>query len=115
LSGRKYDVIIAWDLFHHINPRDWRGFLEGFEHLMNKNGVLIIGGFDEDDIVINEDEGKARYTKHEAWCLNSMIDYFDYERFRLVKNDTVSIAVPPFLHERAIRYYILEKYIDKIN
>jgi cyclopropane fatty-acyl-phospholipid synthase-like methyltransferase len=29
-----YDYIIAWSVFHHINPDNWKNFLDGFSELL---------------------------------------------------------------------------------
>ena len=109
LIGKKYDVIIAWSLFHHINPLEWRNFLDGFRRLLNKGGVLVIGGWDENDAIIKEDGNKARYTGHETWCINKLANCFDRCVFLLLKEDRMVFTVPPFTIKRIQHVFVLKK------
>lgn len=109
LAGKKYDVIIAWAVFHHLNPIDWKPFLEGFHRLLNKDGVLVIGGWDSSDIVVKEDGNKARYANHETWFINSLSELFDNEKFLLVDDSILYFDIPPFQKKRVMRSYILAK------
>lgn len=109
LLGKKYDIIVAWGLFHHINPQDWEQFLIGFDQLLNPKGILVIGGWDKEDHVIIEDGKKARYAGHETWFINDMVDVFDYNHFYLRKNFVQSFDIQPFTEKRMKHCFILEK------
>lgn len=112
LAGKKYDVIVAWGLFHHINPLDWEQFLVGFDHILNPDGILVIGGWDREDHVIIEDGKKARYAGHETWFINDLVDVIDYDRFCMKENFVQSFDIPPFTEKRMKRCFILKKHID---
>jgi len=107
-TGRKYDVVLAWSLFHHINPIDWNVFLYGFSRLLNTKGVLVVGGWDISDVIIKRDGGKARYTGKETWTLNALINYVE-DNYRVLHNDVLEVLAPSFAIKRIIRFYILEK------
>ncbi len=107
-TGQKYDVVLAWSLFHHINPIDWSAFLYGFSRLLNFKGVLVVGGWDISDVIIKKDGGKARYTGKKTWPLNALIDYVE-DDFHVLHNDVLEVSAPSFAIKRIIRYYILEK------
>lgn len=109
LAGKKYDVIIAWGVFHHINPQDWEQFLVGFGQLLNPKGILVIGGWDKEDRIIIEDGKKARYAGHETWFINDMVNVIDYDHFYLRKDFVQSFDIPPFTEKRMKRCFILEK------
>jgi len=109
LAGKKYDVIIAWALFHHLDPIDWKPFLEGFYRLLNKDGILVIGGWDASDVIVKEDGNKARYANHETWCINTLSNLFDDEKFLLVNDSVLFFDIPPFQKKRVMRSYILVK------
>lgn len=113
LGDRKYDVIIAWSVFHHLNPKDWRAFLDGFWRLLNDGGILFIGGWDITDEVIKLDGKKARYTGKETWYLNSLIDYVG-EVFSVLKNDLLEVEVPTYDIKRRIRYYVLKRVTTQL-
>lgn len=113
LGDRKYDVIIAWSLFHHLNPNDWGAFLDGFWRLLNDGGILFIGGWDITDDVIKKDGKRARYTGEETWYLNSLIDYVK-DVFSVLKNDLLELDVPSYDIKRRIRYYILKRKTTKL-
>ncbi len=108
LFGRKYDVIIAWSLFHHIYPKEWNSFLQGFWQLLNDKGRMIISGWDLADEIIKNDGKIARYTGRETWYLNPLVEFVS-DDFDVLKNDTLEIIVQPFTTKRVIRYYVLEK------
>lgn len=109
LIGNHYDIIIAWSLFHHIDPTDWHRFLDGFGQLLNKNGIIVIGGWDEEDPVIREDGKKARFTGRETWFLNKMVNYFNYDEFVLLENKKLLLTVPPFSVKRVQHCFVLSK------
>lgn len=109
LAGKKYDVIIAWAVFHHLDPIDWKPFLEGFHRLLNKDGILVIGGWDASDVVVKEDGNKARYANHETWFINSLSELFDNEKFLLMNDSVLYFDIPPFQKKRVMRSYILVK------
>ena len=107
-TGRKYDVVLAWSLFHHINPIDWTDFLYGFSRLLNTNGVLVVGGWDNSDAIIKRDGGKARYTGRKTWTLNALVNYIE-DLYHVLHNDVLEVLAPSFAIKRIIRFYILEK------
>lgn len=109
LAEKKYDVIIAWALFHHLDPIDWKSFLDGFHRLLNKDGVLVIGGWDVSDPIVKEDGNKARFANHETWFINSLTEYFDDEKFLLANDSILYFDIPPFQKKRVMRSYILVK------
>lgn len=110
LGRRRYDVILAWSLFHHLNPTDWGPFLDGFWRLLRNGGILVIGGWDISDVIIKEDGKKARFTGEETWYLNPLIDYVK-DGYFVLKNDLLEIDVPSYETKRKIRYYILKKQV----
>lgn len=105
----KYDVVLAWNLFHHIHPRYWHQFVCEFLKKMQINGVLFISGWDEDDAVIRQDHNKARFTKHPTWCINDLPDYITDLPCKLLENRQLVEMVPVFNAERKFRYFVIKK------
>ena len=93
---------------HHINPIDWTDFLYGFSRLLNTNGVLVVGGWDNSDAIIKRDGGKARYTGRKTWTLNALVNYIE-DLYHVLHNDVLEVLAPSFAIKRIIRFYILEK------
>lgn len=105
----RYDFIIAWNVFHHIEPPLWQGFLDEFAVMMNQNAHLFISGWDYEDPIIQKDNHCARYTERPTWCINELARYVNKDDFCIVKNEKIKAFVPEFECHRIYRYYLLMK------
>lgn len=108
-SRNKYDIILAWNLFHHIHPKHWKRFAKQFLDKMKNNGVLFVSGWDKDDPIIKQDHNKARYTQQATWCINDLPEYFGDLSCMLLENRQLTEEVPIFNTERRFRYIIIKK------
>lgn len=106
---RKYDVILAWNLFHHIDPKMWHQYLSEFVQKMKVGGLLLISGWDQSDPIIKEDHNKARYTQHETWFVNDLPKYLGSLPCDLIKDQLLTEIVPAFGTQRDFRYFIIRK------
>lgn len=105
----KYDIVIAWNVLHHINPNNWHLFIRGFFMKMKNDGILLISGWDEDDEVIKQDRNRARYTNQITWCINTFLDYLGDLPLEILENHQIREYVPLFGTNRVFRYYALKK------
>lgn len=107
----RYNFVIAWGLFHHINPNLWSPFLDAFRRLMKKDALLFISGWDDTDTVLKDEQKLGRFTRQRVWFINQIDDFF---RWRTNEYDIVESKVIPFrlsafpLH-RMIRIIIVRK------
>lgn len=109
-QGKYYDIIIATSFFHHIEPGLWQDFLLDFALIMNRGGLLVIGGWDETDEIIAEDQNTARYTGQQTWPINGMRRIIEQmEAYELLVDALEDLAVDAFPNPRRIRYYIVER------
>lgn len=109
LGGRLYDIIIVWCVLHHIDPKEWNYYLEGFYQIMKVGGTLIIGGWDYTDTIIFRDNNVALYTQRETWFINPISGMIDTLKFTIVNSNVISIKNPLFDDTRKIRYFKLTK------
>lgn len=108
-QGKMYDIIIAWNLFHHIDPVNWTHILSQFADIMKMGSHMMISGWDESDQIIRDDNGLARYTNNPTWCINQLPDYTNGLPLFVKSDKLVRIQVPQFAHSRHFRYIIFCK------
>lgn len=108
-AKNKYDVIIAWNLFHHINPKYWRRFVAQFLDIMKKQGILFISGWDKEDVVVKEDHNRARFTHQITWFINDLPQLIEGLPFTILEDRQLAEEVPVFHTERKFRYYVIKK------
>lgn len=108
-KSRKYDIIIAWNLFHHLHPSTWHQFLFEFCGKMRVGGLLLISGWDENDSIIKNDNNKAKYTQQDTWFVNDLPNHVEDIPFVMVKNVELDETVPVFQNQRSFRYFIFRK------
>lgn len=109
VSDESYDYIIAWALFHHVNPNSWKEFLDKFRDLLKKDWKLIITWWDETDIVLKNDEFKWHVTWQPSYTINSLIEYLDTESLEIVETWLIDEKIPAFDIPRTLRYFIIKR------
>lgn len=108
-AKNKYDIILAWNLFHHINPKHWKRFASQFLDRLKKQGVLLVCGWDKDDDIIRQDHNKARYTQQITWFVNDFPKHIEGLPCTLLENRQLTETVPFFNTERRFRYFVIKK------
>ena len=106
---KKYDVVIAWNLFHHLHPATWHRFLSEFIDKMKAGGLLFISGWDNDDSIIKNDNNKAKFTQHPTWFVNDLPEYVGDLPCALLKTQRLDEPVPVFQTNRVFRYFVFKK------
>lgn len=110
----KYVSIIAWNLFHHLQPEIWHQFLSEFADKMIVGGLLFVSGWDKEDTIIKEDQNQARFTQRDTWFINELANYVNNLPLELVKDVQLCVSVAAFYNPRVFRYFIFKK-IRKSN
>lgn len=105
----KYDIVIAWNLFHHLKPTIWHQFVSEFLDRMKMGGLLFISGWDKDDAVIKDDHNRARYTQHTTWFINDLPEYIQDLPCEVLIDRKLEEEVPVFATKRQFRYFVIKK------
>lgn len=107
----RYDFIIAWGLFHHINPNLWGTFMDSFYRLMKRDSLLFISGWDDSDIVIKNEKKLGRYTRQPVWYINMLDDIIRWRKdeYDLLESRAVPIKLNAFEQDRMIRFIVARK------
>ena len=105
---KKYDYVIAWGLFHHINPNYWRAFLKSFHRLMKKESLLLISGWDDTDSILKDEQKLGRFTRQRVWYINMLDDLISDETvdFDLMESRVIPFKINAFTQERMIRFIV---------
>lgn len=109
----KYNIVIAWNLFHHLHPKVWHQFLQEFMEKMKSEGILLISGWDKEDEVIKKDHKRARYTQHTTWYINDLPNHILGLPCEILENSIMEEKVPAFNCKRKFRFIIVKKV--KVN
>lgn len=104
-----YDIIITWMLFCNIVPDFWGGFLNGFYELLKPGGILLIGGWDDEDPINIRNHNIVLFTEHQMWPINPLPEHIDNNKFEILVNEQVRIKLPFYPESRAVRCYKLMK------
>lgn len=107
--SQTYDIIITWMLFCNIQSDFWTGFLDGFYKLLKPGGVLLIGGWDEDDPINKKNNNIVFFTGRQMWPINDLANTIKSSEFKIISNDKLSIKLPFYEQSRAVRCFKLEK------
>ena len=104
----KYDFVIAWGLFHHINPNMWGSFLEDFHRLMKKEALLFISGWDDSDSILKNEKKLGRFTRQRVWYINMLDDIITWRKneFDLMESRVIPFKLNAFPQERMIRFIV---------
>lgn len=103
-----YDVIICWGVLHHINPIYWDDFMEGFRRILNRGGILIIGGWDKRDVEFkNTNHRISKVTNTQTWSINGLERYVDNGMFSLSYKEIFTFVEPHYNINRTFVYYVL--------
>ena len=115
-KGKKYDVIIVRNVFHHLNPeKDWPLFLEMFSERLKPDGLLLISGFDKDDEILKQKHSIAS-TGQKLWCINDLPNYINAFSLVIDVNITLEIEDPKFNLKRKFRFFTFKnKHNHTIN
>lgn len=108
-QGKTYDIILAWNLFHHIDPANWSHILSQFAVIMKVGSHMMISGWDESDPIIRDDNGLARYTHNPTWCVNQLPDHMNGLPLSVKSDKLIEFSVPQFSYNRLFRYIIVCK------
>lgn len=104
----KYDFVIAWGLFHHINPNLWGFFLDEFHRLMKKEALLFISGWDDSDSILKNEKKLGRFTRQRVWYINMLDDLITWRKneFDLMESRVIPFKLNAFPQERMIRFLV---------
>jgi cyclopropane fatty-acyl-phospholipid synthase-like methyltransferase len=59
----KFDSIVCWGVFHHINPTLYEPILQQFRKKLNDNGVLFLGAWSsKDKYLAGKDKAPSLYS-----------------------------------------------------
>lgn len=105
----KYDYILAFGLFHHIDPEYWPEFIAAFHRLLSPGGILLINGWDALDDVLSLNNMKAPMTGEESWYITDLIEYVNTNKFDILENSTQNVVIHPFKNSRTVRCFALKK------
>jgi len=108
-KDEKYDFILTFGVFHHIDPEYWSEFMASFHRLLRFGGVLLIDGWDSTDDVLKLNGMKAPMTGEESWHITNLIDYVNPNKFDVLENSVQAVTIRPFKNNRTVRYYALKK------
>ena len=108
-KGKIYNVIIARNVFHHLDPEVWFLFLKEFCERLKPEGLLMISGWDKEDEVIKQENNIARYTEHKTWCINDLPNYVNNLALKIDRNQMLEIKAPLFNTKRKFRFFVLNK------
>lgn len=104
----EYDFVIAWGLFHHINPNLWGSFLEDFHRLMKKDALLLISGWDDSDLILKNEKKLGRFTRQPVWYINMLDDLINWRKteYNLMESRVIPFKLNAFPQERMIRFIV---------
>lgn len=88
---KKYDVIVAWALMHHIDRKYRKEFCDAFVNMMKKGSVLLIGGWDSSDSLFENGVSLSSYTNMAMWSINDLLNCFGDNELEIVYNDVVNL------------------------
>ena len=108
LGENKYDFVIAWGLFHHINPNLWGQFLEEFHRLMKPGALLLISGWDDSDLILKEERKLGRFTRQRVWYINMLDDMISWrkDKFDIIESKIITVKLKAFPQPRMIRFIV---------
>lgn len=89
---KKYDVIIAWALMHHIDREHRKEFCDAFVNMMKKGSVLLIGGWDSTDSLFENGVSLSSYTNMAMWSIDDLINCFGDNELEIVNNDVIDLG-----------------------
>lgn len=109
-NGKYYDIIVATSFFHHIEPNLWKDFLLDFAIILSQGGLLVIGGWDESDEIIAEDNNTARFTGQKTWPINGMSSVIEsIDEYDIEINILEDLSIDAFPNPRKMRYFVIKK------
>ena len=109
LGTNKYDVVLVWGVFHHIKFDYWTEYLIEFFHIMKEGGIMIIGGWDESDVVLKDEYNIGRFTNESVWNISKLVNYARNVGFTELYNYVEKIEVKPFEKDRSFRVLVIRK------
>ena len=105
----KYDFILAFGVFHHIDPEYWSEFIAAFHRLLYPGGILLINGWDATDNILSLYDMKAPMTREKTWYITNLIESVNLGKFEVIENSIQEVAIHPFKNNRTVRCYALMK------
>lgn len=105
-----YNAIICWGVLHHIDTNYWEDFLEIFHSQLDNKGILIIGGWDKEDIeFLNTDIRISKSTHAATWYINNVDKYINLDKFHVNHKGSFMFTEPIYNMERKFSFYVLQK------
>ena len=109
VKRESYDYIITWSVFHHIDPNNWKNFLDKFSELLKIGWRMVITWRDESDVVLQQDWFKWRVTWQPSYSINSLLECVDRERYEVEETWVYNEKLAAFNIPRMFRYYVLSR------
>ncbi len=92
-ENERYDYIVVWSVFHHINPNNRKEFLDIFWKLLKKNWKLFVEWLDENDFRLKTPGFKAFVTWKPLYPINSLPWYINSEVFEIEDTQTFNTII----------------------
>ena len=108
-KDERYDYILALGLFHHIDPEYWSEFMAAFHRLLVPDGILLIDGWDADDVVLPQYNMRGPMTGEVSWPITNLRSYINPNKFEVIEDQPVIVRIRPFTNLRTVRRYALRK------
>jgi len=107
---KKFDIVFCWSVFHHIPPGDREKYIELFQRITKKKGLLIIGGWDEShkDFQNAEKKRHSQFADTDTWSIND-VERLVTSSYEISKSETYTITEAYSNIERIYRYIIATK------
>lgn len=109
-NGVKYDVIVFWGVAHHINPKEWDGYLQCFQSHLSDDGVLLVSGWGGGDPRFRQ--GSPAFSVHshkQTWSIDGLRPLLE-SRFTVEEFGNLHFEdEDPLLCSDAFDYYVCKK------
>lgn len=106
--NKKYNIIICSTVMHRIEPEKWFDFLQQFNHLLKDEGKLWVSGFDRNDQILQDENGKFRATDGKCYFIADMLNDAKNAGFEILNNDFKEVNHNNFEKPRTYRFICLK-------
>jgi len=116
--GGKYDVILCWAVFHHIDSKYYKDFLSQFHSMLNDDGVLLLGAWSsEDKHFAGKETAPGVYSGVTMYSMKSLESgkVFDEVGFKvaasgkIINDFDLEYRIAMKVSDRLLQYYFLKK------
>ena len=104
---QSYDYILCRCVFHHIDPRMRKGFLDGLWWLLKKWWKLIIAGCDISDEILKQDGNLWHVTWELSRYINDLPKFIDSNMYEIEETGVYDDKIPNFDIARKMRYFVI--------